>query len=224
MVHLAFLVRELARATTGVAVDEVRGDEFFISGGTGPVEDELDEGTLELGALAPVHGEACSGDFHAGLEVDETVLIGQFPMRLGRIAQIGFGAFFIDDFVVGVRLPCGNAVVRAVGQFEQGGFLLLDEGLLLLVQFVDALLEFADLCAARLGFRFLPGFEQVSDFPTGRILLGLEVVDLLLGGAALQVELEDAVEQGSGIESALGKGGLDGIAVVAEGLKGQHGL
>ena len=179
---------------------------------------------LKLGSLAPVDWESGAGDLDPGFEVDELVLVGKLPVGLGRSSEIGPGSFFGHDFVVVFALSGGHAVVRAVGEFEQGGFLLVDEVLLLLVEGVDALLERPHFGPS--GFRLLlfAGLEEVADRPAGRVLLGLQVVHLLLGGAALQVEFEDLVQQGCGVEATLGKGRLNGGTIVTEGLEGQHGL
>ena len=85
-------------------------------------------------------------------------------------------------------------------------------------QFVDAFLEFSHLGASGFGLCLLTGLEQVTDLSAGRILLRLEVVHFFLGGAALQIEVEDAVEQRGSIQPALGKGRLNGISIVAKGL------
>ena len=111
-----------------------------------------------------------------------------------------------------------------VGQLEQGVLLLLHEGLLLLVEGLDALLERAHFGPSGFRLLFFAGLEEVADRPARRILLGLQVVHLLLGGAALQVEFEDLVQQGRGVEATLGKGCLNGGTIVTEGLKGQHGV
>ena len=101
---------------------------------------------------------------------------------------------------------------------------MFNQGFLLLVEGVDFLFEGTHVGPPLFGFVLFSGFEQLTNFPAGGVLLGLEVVDLFLGVAPFLIQREDAVEHGGSVNAALGQGLGEGVAVVAENLKGQHGL
>lgn len=115
VVHLSFFVGKLACAVAGGGVDYCGGDDFCVAALLGFVEEEVDEGALESGALAFVDGEAGACDFYAEVEVDEVVFFGEFPVGTGVFGE-GFdvAAFFDYEVVVGCA-AFGYFVVGDVG-------------------------------------------------------------------------------------------------------------
>ncbi len=81
VVHLAFLVGKLACTIAGSGIDHRGGHHLKVAGGTGFVEEEIDERALQTGTPADIYGEAGAGDFHAEVQVEEVVLLGQLGQQ-----------------------------------------------------------------------------------------------------------------------------------------------
>ena len=188
MVHLTLLVGQLARAVAGSGVDHRGGHDLLVAGLAGLVKEEVDEGTLQTGSLAAIHGEAGAADLHAEVEVDEVVFLGQLPVRqfgglhhgIGR--PVAYGVLADDallevglyDPVVLGRRTLGHFVVGDVGNLTK----LLSEQLLGLfhlgLEGLAGLLEFAHLSLDALGFVLLALLHEAADF--GSQFLGLRKV------------------------------------------------
>ena len=83
VIHLTFLVRQLTSTIARGGVYYCRRHDLRITGLIGFSEEEIDEGSLQLGSLADIDGETCACDLHAEIEVDEVVLLGEFPVGQG---------------------------------------------------------------------------------------------------------------------------------------------
>ena len=90
IVHLGFLVRELACTETRGSIDHNRRLDFFISGSSVVVQEEADEGSLEFGAFAFVYREACAGEFHTEVEIYDIEFLGEFPVRKSVLREFDF--------------------------------------------------------------------------------------------------------------------------------------
>ena len=95
VVHLAFLVRQLAGTKTGGGVHHHGRLNLFVTGSGVAVQEIVDKGALEFGSLAFVHRETGAGDLYTQVEVYDIVLFGQFPVREGTFGELGlFAAHF----------------------------------------------------------------------------------------------------------------------------------
>ncbi len=115
MVHLSLLVGQLAGAVARGGVDHRGRHHFHVARGTGLVEEEVDEGALQAGTLALVDGEARAGNLHAQVEVDDVILLGQFPVGQGVFGQGRLHATHLDHEVVLGAVAFGHFVVGHVG-------------------------------------------------------------------------------------------------------------
>ena len=102
MIHLALLVGQLACAVAAGGIHHRGRHDLGVAGLAGFVEEEVDERTLQTGSLANIDGKPCTGDFHAQVEVDEVVFLGQFPVGQG-----------ILDVEVGIHVPVAHGVALA---------------------------------------------------------------------------------------------------------------
>ena len=80
VVHLPFLVGQLARAEARGFVDHDRRFHFEVAGPGVAVEEIVDQRTLQTGSLAFVDGESCARELDAQVEVDDVVFARQFPV------------------------------------------------------------------------------------------------------------------------------------------------
>ena len=81
---------------------------------------------MQACALATVNGEACARDFHAQVEVDEVIFLGQLPVRQGVLRQGGLHASGLYHHVVFGTCAFGYNVIGYVGYgAEQGVYLCL---------------------------------------------------------------------------------------------------
>ena len=163
MVHLTLLVGQLARAVAGSGVHHGRRHNLRVARFACFVQEEVDEGALQLCAFALIDGEAGTGNLHAQVEVYQVILLGKFPVGQGIFGQFGFHAAHLLHYVVVGTHAFGHAVVGHVGDgveqcLEVVGS-LVHVGLHLLVR----LFQFGD--AALGGFRFLllALLHQLSD-------------------------------------------------------------
>ena len=121
VVHLAFLVGELAGSEARGFVDHQRGHDFGISRRRVAVEKERDQRALQGRSLSLVHGEARSGQLHAQLEIDDVVFAGQLPVRERVGGQLGRRSSRPHDDVVGGGQAVRHVLVRKVGQLDDFG-------------------------------------------------------------------------------------------------------
>ena len=70
---------------------------------------------MQAGTLAFIDGETCAGDFHAQVEVDDVILLRQFPVGQGVLGQLGFHTAHLHHEVVLGRSAFGHFVVGHVG-------------------------------------------------------------------------------------------------------------
>ena len=200
IVHLRLLVRELAGAETGSGVHHHGGLGLLISGLGILVEEEVDESPLQTCALSFIYREACAGDLHAEVEVDDVVFLCKFPVRKRAFGEFDLGAAFLDNQIVGCVLSFGDETARGVRQEHE---LILKFGchLFALCEELRALLLESSHCS----FGSLCGiletlFHEAADFGSLLFLLGEESIALHLEGAALLVEFEHFFDYGSCVE------------------------
>ena len=79
VVHLAFLVRQLASAIARCGVDHRRRHNLCVAALRGLGQEEVDECALQLCTFTYINRETSSRNLHAQVEVDEVVLLSQFP-------------------------------------------------------------------------------------------------------------------------------------------------
>ena len=163
MVHLSFLVGQLAGAVARSGVHHCGGHHFRVARSACLVEEEVDEGALQAGTLAFVYGEACAGNLHTQVEVDDVILLGQFPVGQGVFGQFGLHAAHLYHEVVFGRSAFGHFVVGNVGdgveQLLQVVCGLVHVGLQGLVGF----LQFGHTALGGFGLVLLAFLHQLAD-------------------------------------------------------------
>ena len=107
VVHLTFFVRQLTCAITRGCVNHRWRHDFSITGLVGFSKEEVDEGTLELCALADINRKACASDLHTKVKVNEVVFLGKFP-----VGKLGVA-------IVWNSIPIADSIIRLA--FTQRG-------------------------------------------------------------------------------------------------------
>ena len=79
------------------------------------VEHEVDERTLQLGALVKVDGEPRTGDLARAREVQDAEFGAEIPVRLGREIERAFVAPGVNHHVVFGAVAFRHGLVRQVG-------------------------------------------------------------------------------------------------------------
>ena len=188
VVHLALLVGQLACAVARSSVHHRGRHHFRVAGGACLVQEEVNQCALQSCALAFVDGEARAGDFHAQVEVDDVILLGQFPVGQGVLGQGCLHAAHLDYEVVFGAVAFGHFVVGYVGdgveQLLQVLCGLVHLGLEGLVGFLQ--LGNARLC--RFGLVLAALLHQLAYLLGGGVYFGQVRVELHLGGLPPVIE------------------------------------
>ncbi len=194
MIHLAFFVGQLSGADARCLVYYVGGLDFHIAGLVGFVEEELYERALQACAFADVNGESGAGDFHAEVEVDEVIFLGEVPVGQGFASEFGHVAAGSFDYVVGRALAGGHAFVGDVGHAEQNfAYFAFGCGELS----GNSLLLFFHFCNGRLGafgFVFFALLHHCADLSGNFVELGGKAVVFHLQFATAVVGVEHSVD------------------------------
>jgi DNA-binding XRE family transcriptional regulator len=162
---------------------------------------------------------------YGGLEIDQAIGLGKFPVRLFCRPKFGSLTFPKDVFIVGITLACRNGDVGGVGNLKEDlpqVFVCLIQGLL---HFLSLLF---DLCNLQLGcFSFFP-FALLHQGPNG---LG-SFVQLSQQGIRFHLSLALLFIQFQGLTDEYGKRGVapffepteDFIGILAEYVGLEHGF
>ena len=219
LIHLTFLVGQLAGGGGAGGVDEDRRVNLGVAGGDSLIQKELKQSAHDAGAVADVEGEARAGDLRAATEVYDFIEAGNFPVRLGdRRVGVASAPGGEGDVVVG-GAALGHAGVREVGQREHRGAVLgLDFSQAGLARLHLGghglhLLHLNDKLGRTLG--------ELGHLGVGGLLFAAQILDLDELAAPGGVEREHGIE--IYLEVFLGDGGADEIRGFAEELGIEHG-
>ena len=160
MIHLTFLVGKLTCAITRSGIHNGWRHDFLVAGLLCLVEEEVNQSTLQSCTLASIDRETCSRNLDTKVEVDEIVLLSQFPMRklsclYNRIcipvansifAKNTFLEIGLHDPVVFGTSSFGHLVIWNVGNLAEKTSQFLLGSLLLVLQFLACFLEGGNLC------------------------------------------------------------------------------
>ena len=208
MVHLTFLVRQLACAIARGSVDNCRRHDFGISALASLIEEEVDESTLQTCTLTDVYGESCTGNLHAQVEVDEVVLLGEFPVGQGigntqRRIDVPVADSVVTIALLQVRLyhvivfsgsTLGHLVVRNIGNLtKQTSHLVLRQVHRLLQLFVG-LLHLRHLCLDSLGLVLLAFLHETANLCSHLLGFSQVLVQLLLSLTTTLVDCQHLVD------------------------------
>ena len=83
MIHLSFLVGQLSCTITGSLVYHRWWHDLCIASLVSLCQEEIDEGSLQLGTLTDIHRETGTGNLHTQVEVNKIVLLSKFPVGQG---------------------------------------------------------------------------------------------------------------------------------------------
>ena len=81
MIHLSFLVRQLACSITAGSVYYCRRHNLLVTGLAGFRQEKVDQGALQLGTFPAIYGETGSGNLYTQIEIYQVIFLGQFPVR-----------------------------------------------------------------------------------------------------------------------------------------------
>ncbi len=119
VVHLAFLVRQLAGGEGAFRVHHVRWNDLPVARFDRLVQEESDQGALQLGPLSAIDRKARAGHLHTEVHVQDAVFLAKFPMRFGIRAEFGIAPSCITvTFSSGVR-PAGTLEWGAFGMVQR---------------------------------------------------------------------------------------------------------
>ena len=224
MVHLPFLVGQLARAEARGFVDHDRRFHFEVAGPGVAVEEIVDQRTLQTGSLAFVDGESGAREFHAQVEVDDVVFACQFPMGQRVFGQLGIAFDQLHDEVILGGLAFGHDVGREIGQRDDRCLQLLLHVVRFGLQAVGFFLEVGDEALALLGFVAAALSHQRPDLLGGFVLRCQRIVQFGLDGLAAVVQRFDPGDDRCGVHSLLGELADRGLLVIADLLYRKHGI
>ena len=226
------LVSELGELTGSLAalvLQHVGGqDEIVAVGGVG-VDEVVQQRPLQSCAHAGVHPVTGTGQLDAPLVVDQAQVLAQVHMVLG----LEIKGVLLADVTQGlvVLLAAGQQVgIGHIGQAQHGGA-ELDAQLLQLGSVVSDLVIQADgLCLVGLDLGFQSGgiltalfcalllAEELAVFLGQLVLLGSQGLGCGLQAADLDVQLQDAVDNGVAVHILGLHAGLDGIGIFLNSL------
>ena len=222
VVHLAFLVGKLAGTEAGGGIDHHRRLHLLVARGGVAVQEEVDEGALELGSLALVHRETGAGDLHTEVKVDDIVLAGELPVREGVLREDGLLAAHLHDQVVLGALPFRDEVAGEVRKKDELGLELVIVLVGLLEEVVGTGLEGGDFGLGGLGLGLLALLHQGADLGGGLLLLGEKGVGLGLEGLAVVVQGDHFFHDRAGVEILDGEFPDHVFGIVAEQFESKH--
>ena len=170
VVHLSLLVGQLSRAEAGGFIDHDRRLHFQIPGPRVAVEEEVDERTLQPGALSLINGEPRAGELYAQVEVDDVVFAGQLPVGQRVFGQLRIAFDQFHNQIVFRRFAFGHDVGREVRQGDDRGLKSIRNLFEFGIQRVRPLLEGRDFRFFGFGFVAPSLTHQCTDL-FGRLVL-----------------------------------------------------
>ena len=114
MIHLSFLVRQLARTITGSSIHNCRRHNFRITGFTGFIQEEVNQRTLQLCTLSFVNRKTGTCDLHTQVKIDQVIFLCQFPMRQCVFRQFSFHTAHLFHLIVVSSHTFRNFIVRNI--------------------------------------------------------------------------------------------------------------
>ena len=87
MIHLTLLVGQLTRTVAGSRIDHRRRHHLQITGCPGLIQEEIDQGTLQAGTHSFVNRETGTCNLDSQIEVNQIILLGQFPVGQSILGQ-----------------------------------------------------------------------------------------------------------------------------------------
>ena len=218
LVHHALLVGQLTDGRGAGCIDEDRGIDLGVAGGNTLVEEKLDEGAHDAGAVAHVEREAGACDLGATGEIEQALKTGDFPMRAGMGRSRGGVAIGGTNLVFLGGPALWDAGMRDIGQGQH-------RMMPLLLQALEAF--FAGLHLGGNGLHLLHLGEELgrtllqgNHLVVGRLLLGAKLLDLGQLGAPSGIDRQHGVE--IGIKMLLGNGRPDDVGRFAEETGIEH--
>ncbi len=157
------------------------------------IEHEIHQGTFELRPQAPIHRKARASDFGGALQIQDSQLGAQFPMRLGREIKFARLTAATDlDVVLGATAHW-DRFVRQVRNPRQQVLKFFIQRVLLFVKGCDPV---ADGAHGRLLFGGVDALlAQCCDFGAFRITARLQFFRLPDSGAAARIQIAECIER-----------------------------
>ena len=118
---------------------------------------------MQAGTFAFIDGEACAGDFHAQVEVDDVILLRQFPVGQGVLGKLGFHTAHLHHEVVLGRSAFGHFVVGHVGDGVEQLLQVLCGLVHVCLQSLVGFFQLAYTSFGRFGLVLLAFLHQLAD-------------------------------------------------------------
>ena len=198
LVHIFVELRQLACTGHGIAVDDVRRDDFGVAVlFCMLVEHEVVDSAFQAGAGADIIIEAGTRDFSSPFGIEDAQFFTDVPMIEGLEIEFRRFAPFADFRVVAVVVANGDRGVAHIGDHELDSAHVSFNFLDFFIEDVDVVAELLHGCD--LGVRiFFVAFE-LADFLGDRIAFVLHGFDFLKNVAALVVQGDESVDIGFGM-------------------------
>ena len=212
---------KLAGAKQRFAVDDEGRQDFGIGLlARVQVEHEADQRALQLRAIAPVNGEAGSGDFGGPFQVEDAELRAQLPVRLRLEVERPHLAPLLHFHVAALVGSNRDFIAREIRDAREDGphllFGLTGTGF----ELIDA--RFKGASFVHHGGRILAGLLQPRDLFTQLVTLGLELLGLRDALAAQLIQLAKVTQQGGRILSSIAELLLYGFKVGTNKSQVEH--
>ncbi len=222
IVHLGLLVRKLACTETGSRINHYRRLHLHIAVLGVLLQEEIDEGSLKLRALALVDRETSPSELDSERKIYDIVFLSEFPVRKSVLRELDLRAAHLNDLIILRALARLDLVVRDIREKDK----IVEELLIVLVglgqKFSGLLLEESHFLLDFLSLIFAAFLHQFTDFAGLYFLLGEKAVALSLELAAVLIESQNFFHDGPRIE-ILDSQLLDNeLWIVAKHLKCKH--
>src|SRR5690606_22349714 len=192
-IHLTLLIRKLTGTVSGGFIYENRRLYFRISLLRGLVKEKVYERALKLCSFSLVNRKAGARKFHTKVEVDDVVLLDQFPRRDSIGGQLRNRPSLVYD-----NITVRSGTIRNI--LELGSRYLIQESLKAggrsatrIRNRSHALLEVGRPRPASLGFVLSARLHQFTDFASDPVRLRQQLVVFLLGSAPVLVQGKNLV-------------------------------
>ena len=114
MVHLTFLVGQLACSVTGSGINYCRRHDFQITGFAGFVQEEVDQRALQLRTFSFINRETGSCYLYAQVEIYQIIFFCQFPVRQCIFGEFGFHTAHFLYYIIFSTYTFGYFIIRYI--------------------------------------------------------------------------------------------------------------
>lgn len=221
VIHLIAEFRKLAGADEAIRFHQQRRADLLIAMlRRVQVEEEIDERTLQAGTGTFVNDEGAAGDFHAGFEVDHAERSSDGGVVLRFEGELRLRAPATHFGVLLGAVADGAGFVRQIGDAEKQIALLHIAGVGFAADFIDAAADAAHLGLDGAGV--LAVFLGDADLLADAVAVALQLLALGFGAAALGVDFEHLIDEGSMVAATVGEALFHRFGIFAQQSDIEH--